>query len=120
MSDKLQQRLERLEDKSPERLRLEAKVKVGELTDKLDTVIVTDQDRQMAKESKTSGWSIKKTVALVVLLAVIGAVIFPAIGAGYWMFMATLSVYAYMGLIGLAVTAGAAAAAWAIYTLVRG
>lgn len=120
MSDKIQQQLERLEDKSPERLRLEAIVKVGELTDKLDTAIVTDQDRQAKTEKEKSVWSIKRTIALMVLLAVIGAVIFPAIGAGYWMFMATLSVYAYMGLIGLAVTAGAAAAAWAIYTLVRG
>ncbi len=101
------------------RRKLEKKAVAQELMTNLNAGFTPLSATKLEKRPRRDR-KMKRTVAWLVLLAIIGALLFPAIGAGFWMFMATLSFYVYLGFVGLAVTLVAAVAIWAIWTLVKG
>jgi len=116
MDEKIKTRMERLEEKTEERRRIEGKVKVGELTEKLKTSFLSEE---LSQDQPSTDLSLKKGIAWLVLLGVIGAAIFPIIGQGYMMFTYMMSRQVYYGFTGVGVTIGLIAAAWAIMTLLK-
>lgn len=74
-------------------------------------------EAEMSNPKKSS--SFKKVLAVIVLFVALGALFLPAVGVGFTMFYATLSIYAYFGIIGFFVVLAVAAIGWAVMTLVR-
>lgn len=120
--DHLADKAQRLKQKSAARQRLEEKSRVRELTGKLDSTPPPHQPvtiHQGAEMSNPNQPKTKKIIAVIVLIAALGALFFPAIGVGFTMFYATLSIYAYFGIIGAFVVLALVAIGWAVMTLLR-
>lgn len=120
--DHISSETERLKSKSEARQRLEETTRVRELTGRLDTAppnqpLTIHSEAEMSNPKK--GFTFKKVLAVIVLIAALGALTFPAIGVGFTLFYATLSIYAYFGIIGFFVVLALVAIGWAVMTLVR-
>lgn len=115
--------VERLNGKSAARQRLEEQSRIRDLTNRLDTSAppppepLTIQHKAEMRPSRKS--SIKKIIAILVLIIALGALTLPAIGFGFTLFYATLSIYVYFGIIGFFVVLALIAIGWAVLTLMK-
>lgn len=92
-------------EKSPQRQRLEQKVKLGDLTEKLDIQPVPQTEQAPQKRSKTA-FKAKRVIAWAILISVATLALLMLFGA----------IYTVLGLLSLAITL---LFVWAIITLLK-